>query len=90
VVDAGTSVAVAVRLVGRQVGPLDTSVGRLPATGHEIDLRVIDVLSLTLGRISGIWMVADWLAALAAAGAVHVSAGLDEPAARAGTHTIGP
>jgi predicted ester cyclase len=73
VVDAGVSVAVAFRLAGRQVGPLDTSVGRLPPTGQRIDLRIIDILTLTDGRISGIWMVADWLTALAAAGAVQVS-----------------
>jgi hypothetical protein len=75
VADAGDSVAVAFRLAGRQVGPLDTSVGRLPPTGERIDLRVVDVLSLTGGRVSGIWMVADWLAALAAAGAVRLSTG---------------
>jgi predicted ester cyclase len=73
VVDGGAVVAVAFRLAGLQVGPLDTSVGRLPPTGQRIDLRIIDILSLTDGRISEIWMVADWLAALAAAGAVRVS-----------------
>jgi len=71
--DAGESVAVAFRLAGRHVGPLDTPVGRLPPTGERIDLRVIDVLTLTAGRISEIQMVADWLTALSAAGAVTVS-----------------
>jgi len=65
VCDAGTSVAVAFRLVGRHVGPLSTSAGVLPATGQEISLRVIDILTLTDGRISSITMVADELGALA-------------------------
>ena len=73
VVDAGASVAVVFRLAGRQVGPLETPAGRVPPTGQRVDVRIIDVLTLTDGRISGIWMVADWLSALAAAGAVQVS-----------------
>jgi hypothetical protein len=66
-------VAVVFRLAGRQVGPLETPAGRVPPTGRRVDVRTIDVLTLTDGRISGIWMVADWLSALAAAGAVQVS-----------------
>ena len=73
VVEAGDSVAVAFRLAGRQVGALQTPVGSVPPTGQPIDLRIIDILTLTDGRISGIWMVADWLTPLAAAGAVHLS-----------------
>ena len=72
VVDGGGVVAIAFRLAWVQVGPLETSAGRLPPTGERIDLRIIDILSLTDGRISQIWMVADWLAALAAAGAIQV------------------
>jgi hypothetical protein len=75
VVAAGDSVAVAFRLAGRQIGPLDTPAGRLPATGQWIDVRIIDVLTLSDGRISEIQMVADWLPAFAAAGALRVPAG---------------
>src|SRR4051794_33152002 len=78
VADAGGSVAVAFRLAGRQVGPLDTPVGRLPASGQRIELRVIDVLTVADGRVTGIWMVADWLPAVAASGAVHLPAEIDE------------
>jgi len=77
VVDAGTSVAVAFRFAGRHVGPLDTPAGRVPASGKQLDLRIIDILTLTEGRISSIWMVAAWLAALAAVDAVHVQAAAD-------------
>ena len=86
VVDAGASVAVAFRLAGRQVGPLETPAGRIPPTGQRVDVRIIDVLTLTDGRISGIVMVADWLTALAAAGAVHVSVPGDDAVPSAGPH----
>jgi uncharacterized protein YndB with AHSA1/START domain len=72
VADAGDVVAVAFRLAGRHVGPLDTPAGRLPASGVRLDLRIIDLLTLTDGRVSAIRMVADWLSALAPAGLVHV------------------
>jgi hypothetical protein len=71
---AGGATGVPPSLVRRHVGPLDTPLGRLPASGARIDLRVIDILRLTDGRISAIWMVGDWLAALAAAGLVPVGA----------------
>ena len=73
VADAGSTVALAFRLTGRQVGQLETPVGRLPPTGRPIDLRVIDVLTLTDGRISSIWMVADWATALTTAGVLRLS-----------------
>ncbi|MCW2801787.1 MAG: uncharacterized protein JWN06_4 [Propionibacteriaceae bacterium] len=65
VCDAGSKVALAFRLVGRHVGPLATSAGVLAPTGHRLSLRVIDILTLTDGRISSITMVADELGALA-------------------------
>ena len=74
VVDAGDKVAVAFRLSGRHVGPLNTAAGVLAPTGREIALRVIDILTLTDGRISEITMVADELAALVAVGAARLVA----------------
>jgi predicted ester cyclase len=71
VVESSDAVAVAFRLAGRHVGPLDTPAGRLPASGARIDLRVIDVLSIVEGRIIAIWMVGDWLGALARTGMVQ-------------------
>jgi hypothetical protein len=85
VVDAGASVAVAFRLAGRQVGPLQTPAGPVAPTGQRVDIRIIDVLTLTDGRISDILMVADWLGALAPVGAVHLSADVTEPPAGAGS-----
>ena len=72
VVESSDAVAVAFRLAGRHVGPLDTPAGRPPAAGARLDLRLIDILSIVEGRISAIWMVGDWLGALAPAGMVQV------------------
>lgn len=74
VCETDAKVAVAFRLSGRQVGPLTTAAGVLAPTGQEIALRVIDILTLTAGRISEITMVADELGALAAIGAAHLVA----------------
>jgi ketosteroid isomerase-like protein len=74
VCDAGDKVAVAFRLGGRQVGPLRTAAGVLEPSGRDLTLRVIDILTLTDGRISEITMVADELTALAAVGAVRLVA----------------
>ena len=68
------AVALAFRLAGRHVGPLQTPAGPVPPTGQRVDVQIIDVLTLTDGRVSDIRMVADWLGALAAVGAVSVSA----------------
>jgi len=72
VVAAGDKVAVAFRLSGRQVGPLGTSAGPVPPTGERLSIRVIDVLTLTDGRISSLWMTADELGALSAVGAAQL------------------
>jgi hypothetical protein len=70
VADIGNKIAVAFRLRGRQIGPHTTALGVLQPTGRHIDLRVIDILTLTDGRMSSLWMVADELGALAAVDAV--------------------
>ena len=67
------SVAVAFRLTGRQVGPLNTSVGVLHPTGKVIALRVIDILTIDDGLVSEIVMVADELGGLAAIGAARLT-----------------
>jgi predicted ester cyclase len=72
VCEAGDKVAVAFRMTGRHTGVLATAAGSLPPTGREITLRVIDILTLTDGRISSLWMVADELGALAAVDVVRL------------------
>lgn len=70
VVQDDDKVAVAFRMSGQQVGPFATTLGPLPPSGRRLELRVIDILTLTNGRVSKIWMVADELGALVAADAV--------------------
>jgi hypothetical protein len=71
--ESAGAVAVAFRLTGRHVGPFTTSAGTLAPTGRTITLRVIDILTLTGGRVSAIWMVADELGALAGIDAVTLA-----------------
>ncbi|HTE71893.1 MAG TPA: ester cyclase [Actinomycetes bacterium] len=72
VCEAGDKVAVAFRMTGHQTGVLATAAGPLPPTGREITVRVIDILTLTDGRISSLSMVADEMGALAAVDAVRL------------------
>ena len=59
---------------GRRIGPLATSAGSPAPTGRHLELRVIDVLTLTDGRISDIVVVADEPGALTALDAVRLVA----------------
>ncbi|NJP89345.1 ester cyclase [Nonomuraea sp. FMUSA5-5] len=58
---------------GKHVGPMATSAGLLKPTGRFLDLRVIDVMTLTDGRISAVWMTADELGALKSIDAVTLT-----------------
>ena len=44
---------------GRHVGPLETPLGVISPTGREVEVRVIDVLSIIDGRVSAIHVVSD-------------------------------
>ena len=57
---------------GRHVGPLETPLGEISPTGREIEVRVIDVLSITDGRISAIQVVPDNLRLAIQLGAVQL------------------
>lgn len=58
-VEAGDQLAVAFRIHARHVGSLSTPLGEVPATGRDVTVQVIDILTLQDGRIREIWMVAD-------------------------------
>jgi predicted ester cyclase len=73
VVSSQDRVAVAFRMHGVLAGPLDTPIGPVPGSGETVTMQVIDVLTLTEGRISEIWMVADQLGLLARLGAVALT-----------------
>ncbi len=55
---------------GRHVGPLETPLGEIGPTGREFEIRVIDVLSISDGRISAIQVVPDNLALVMQLGAL--------------------
>lgn len=71
--ERGAKVAVAFRMSGRQTGPLGTAAGVLPPTERELQIRVIDVLTIEGGLITSLWMTADELGALAAIGAAGLT-----------------
>jgi ketosteroid isomerase-like protein len=77
VVEQEDRVAVAFRMGGRQVGTWTTSAGPVPATGRELWLRVIDVLTVVDGRVTDIVMVADELGALVGLDAVRLRTPVD-------------
>jgi ketosteroid isomerase-like protein len=64
---------------GRHVGPLETLLGEINPTGREVEIRVIDVLSITEGRISAIQVVPDNLALAMQLGAVQPVQARDSP-----------
>ena len=65
-VDAPGKLVIAFRLHGTHTGPLATPFGELAATGRAFTVRVIDILTVTDGRISAVTMAADELGQLAA------------------------
>jgi SnoaL-like polyketide cyclase len=73
-VQTPTRAVVAFVMRGRQVGSLATALGPVAPTGRIVETRVIDILQLTDGLITGIWMVADELGALRQLDAVRLVA----------------
>jgi predicted ester cyclase len=64
VVDDTDSVAVAFVMRGRHTGPYETPFGTIQPTGSDVQIRTIDVLTITDGKISAIWVNADDLGTL--------------------------
>jgi len=63
-VDGSGAVALAFVMRGTHTGPYSTPLGILPPTGRSVAIRTIDVLTLTEGRVSAIWVNADDLGLL--------------------------
>ena len=72
-VDAPGRLVIAFRLRGTHTGPLATPFGELAATGRTFEVRVIDVLTVTDGRVSAVTMVADELGQLTSLGALRLA-----------------
>ena len=73
VAESEDAVTVVFRLSGRHVGPMASAAGIVPPTGRTIELRIMDLLRLTDGKVSAVWMNADELGALAAVDAVAIN-----------------
>jgi predicted ester cyclase len=66
-------VVVAFVMRGRHVGPFASSLGPVAPTGRDIEVRTIDVLTVSDGLISDIWVVADDLGLLRQLDAVRLA-----------------
>ena len=64
VVEGNASLAVAFVMHGWHTGPYQTPFGVIPPTGSKVQIRTIDVLTITGGKISAIWVSADDLGTL--------------------------
>ena len=63
-VETPDRVVVAFVMRGRHVGPFASPLGTVAPTGREIEVRTIDVLTVTAGVVSAIWVVSDDLGLL--------------------------
>ena len=70
VVTGDNSIAVAFLMHGQHTGPYAGPFGPVARTGVHVQIRTIDVLTLTGGRISAIWVNADDLGLLRQLGVV--------------------
>jgi len=64
VVEGVDCIAVAFRMRGMHTGPYETAFGIIEPTGTDVHIRTIDVLTITDGKISSIWVNADDLGTL--------------------------
>jgi predicted ester cyclase len=60
----GIAVAVAFVMHGLHTGAAETPVGIIQPTGSRVQIRSIDVLTISDGKISAIWVIADDLGTL--------------------------
>jgi hypothetical protein len=63
-VQAPDRVVIAFLMRGRHVGPFVSPLGTVAPTQRNIEVRTIDVLTVTAGVISAIWVVSDDLGLL--------------------------
>ena len=63
-VETPDRVVIAFLMRGRHVGVFDSPLGAVAPTQREIEVRTIDVLTVTAGVVSAIWVVSDDLGLL--------------------------
>jgi SnoaL-like polyketide cyclase len=72
-VETPDRVVIAFLMRGRHVGPFQSSLGIVTPTQREIEVPTIDILTVTTGLVSAIWVVADDLGLLRQLGAVKLA-----------------
>jgi predicted ester cyclase len=69
-VEAGDRLSIAFRLHGRHTGPLQTTIGVVPATGKTVSIQGMDILTFSAGRITKITVLSDEIGLLSSLDAV--------------------
>jgi SnoaL-like polyketide cyclase len=72
-VETPDRIVIAFLLHGRHVGPFISPLGTAAPMQHDIEVRTIDVLTVTAGLISAIWVVSDDLGLLRQRDAVRLA-----------------
>ena len=72
-VETPDRVVVAFLMRGLHVGPFSSPLGTVAPTHQEIEVRTIDVLTVTAGVVSAIWVVSDDLGLLRQLDAVRLA-----------------
>jgi predicted ester cyclase len=72
-IETSGAAALVFRFRGRQVGPLLTPLGEVPATGRPVEVLTIDVLGLEDGKVAELWVVPDELGRLMQLEAVRLA-----------------
>ena len=72
-VETPDRVVVAFLMRGRHVGPFVSPLGTVAPTRRDIEVRTIDVLTVTAGVVSAIWVVSDDLGLLRQLDAVKLA-----------------
>jgi predicted ester cyclase len=63
-VETPDRLVIAFYMRGRHVGPLLTPIGTVAPTGHPVEIRTIDILTIADGVITALWVVSDELGML--------------------------
>ncbi len=72
-VETPDRIVIAFLMRGRHVGPFSSPLGTVAPTQRDIEVRTIDVLTVTAGVISAIWVVSDDLGLLRQLGAAALA-----------------
>jgi hypothetical protein len=63
-IETPTQLVIGFVMRARHTGPLESPIGTVAPTGRSVTYRVTDILTVTDGRVSDIWVIADDLGLL--------------------------